>query len=94
MSKVKHKNPIKKLRKILLRFLLAIILILVLGSLVLSLPAVQTKLGKYATDALHEEFGTNIHIERISLSLFNMNAGIKGIYVEDYRKDTLIYMVK
>jgi hypothetical protein len=94
LSKVKHKSPIKKLRKILLRFLLAVILIMVLGSLVLSLPVVQTKLGKYAMDSLNEEFGTNIQIDRISMSLFNLNAGIKGVYVEDYKKDTLIYIHK
>lgn len=94
MTKVKHKSPIKKLRKILLRLLLAIILIMVLGSLVLSLPVVQTKLGKYAMDSLNQEFGTNIRIDRISMSLFNLNAGIKGIYVEDYKQDTLIYIHK
>jgi len=77
-----------------LRILLAIILILVLGSLVLSIPAVQTRLGRYATDTLNEEFGTNIQIERISMSLFNLNANIKGIYVEDYRQDTLFHIHK
>jgi len=94
LSKVKHKSPIKKLRKILLRLLLAIVLIMVLGSLVLSLPVVQTRLGKYAMDSLNEEFGTNIQIDRVSMSLFNLNAGIKGVYVEDYKKDTLIYIHK
>jgi len=74
--------------------LLAIILIMVLGSLVLSLPVVQTRLGRYAMDSLNEEFGTNIRIDRISMSLFNLNAGIKGIYVEDYQQDTLIYIHK
>ncbi|MBR9855251.1 MAG: translocation/assembly module TamB [Algicola sp.] len=77
-----------------MRLLLAIILIMVLGSLVLSLPVVQTKLGKYAMDSLNQEFGTNIRIDRISMSLFNLNAGIKGIYVEDYKQDTLIYIHK
>jgi len=75
-----------------LRILLAILLIMVLGSLVLSMPVVQTKLAKYATDSLNEEFGTNIQIDRVSLSLFNLNTGIKGIYVEDYKKDTLFYI--
>lgn len=30
----------------------------------------------------------------VSLSLFNLNAGIKGIYIEDYKKDTLAYINK
>ncbi|UII78011.1 translocation/assembly module TamB [Flagellimonas sp. HMM57] len=70
------------------------LLILVLGSLILSIPAVQTRLANYATTSLNEEFGTNISIERVSLSLFNLNAGLKGIYVEDYKKDTLFYIQK
>ena len=77
-----------------MRTLLAILLIMVLGSLVLSMPVVQTKLAKYATDSLNEEFGTNIQIDRVSLSLFNLNAGVKGIYVEDYQQDTLFYIHK
>ncbi|SNY99596.1 translocation/assembly module TamB domain-containing protein [Flagellimonas pacifica] len=67
---------------------------MVLGSLILSIPAVQTKMAKYATESLNEEFGTNINIDRLGLSLFNLNTGIKGIYVEDYKKDTLFYIQK
>ena len=67
---------------------------MVLGSLILSIPAVQTRLGQYATKSLNEEFGTNINIERLSLSLFSLNTGLKGIYVEDYKKDTLAYIQK
>lgn len=67
---------------------------MVLGSLILSIPAVQTRMAKYATKTLNEEFGTNININRLSLSLFNLNTGLKGIYVEDYKKDTLVYIEK
>ncbi|KQC29364.1 translocation/assembly module TamB domain-containing protein [Flagellimonas eckloniae] len=67
---------------------------MVLGSLILSIPAVQTRMAKYATKTINEEFGTNIFIDRLSLSLFNLNTGIKGIYVEDYKKDTLAYIQK
>ncbi|MEW2921798.1 translocation/assembly module TamB domain-containing protein [Muricauda sp. ANG21] len=67
---------------------------MVLGSLILSMPAVQTKMAKYAMESINSEFGTNIQIDQVSLSLFNLNAGIKGIYVEDYKKDTLAYINK
>ncbi len=77
-----------------MRLVLAILLIMVLGSLVLSIPAVQTRMAKYATESLNAEFGTNINIDRVSLSLFSLNTGIKGIYVEDYKKDTLAYIEK
>ncbi|NAY91263.1 translocation/assembly module TamB [Muricauda sp. JGD-17] len=67
---------------------------MVLGSLILSLPIVQTRLAKYATETINQEFGTNISLDRVSLSLFNLNAGLKGVYVEDYKKDTLVYIRK
>lgn len=64
------------------------------GSLVLSVPAVQTKLARYATEVLNKDFGTNVSIDRVGLSLFSLNTSLKGVYVEDHRKDTLIYIQK
>ncbi|MBT8259144.1 MAG: translocation/assembly module TamB [Bacteroidia bacterium] len=57
--------------------------------LLLSIPAVQTKLGKIATRKLNEKFGTNISIARVGLQ-FNGDVELKEIFVEDYRQDTLI----
>ena len=57
--------------------------------LLLSIPAIQTKLGKYATKKVNEEFGTNININRVGLQL-NGDVELKNIYIEDYKKDTLI----
>ncbi|WP_406683541.1 translocation/assembly module TamB domain-containing protein [Seonamhaeicola sp. MEBiC1930] len=54
-----------------------------------SIPAVQTSLGNYATNWLNEEFGTNINIEKVGLQ-FNGDVEFKDIYIEDYKKDTLI----
>lgn len=54
----------------------------------------QTSLAKSATNSLNEEFGTNIFIDKIRLSPFNLNTHIKDLYVEDYRGDTLIYIQK
>lgn len=69
-------------------------LVAVLGTLVLSLPPVQTSLARYATEKLNNEFGTNIQIERASISLLTLNVTLKDIYVEDYKKDTLAYLQK
>ncbi|HLT50734.1 MAG TPA: translocation/assembly module TamB domain-containing protein, partial [Arenibacter sp.] len=63
----------------------------VLGSIVLSLPIVQTYFAKLATTEINEKFGTNINIDRLQVSLITWNAYLKGVYVEDYRKDTLFY---
>ncbi len=71
-----------------------IILIGVLATIVFSLPVVQTKIANYATEQLNETFGTNIQIEQVRFSPFTLSASIKSIYVEDYRKDTLIHIHK
>lgn len=57
--------------------------------LVLSIPAVQTSLGKYVTKRLNDEFKTNINISKISLQL-NGDVELKNIHIEDYKQDTLI----
>ncbi|MBD0849870.1 translocation/assembly module TamB [Maribacter arenosus] len=56
------------------------------------MPFVQTRLAKYATNSINKEFGTNINIDEIRLSLISWDVAIKGIYIEDYQKDTLFYI--
>lgn len=65
------------------------VLLFVILVLILSIPAVQTSLGNYATKRLNEEFKTNINIERVGLQ-FNGDVELKNIYVEDFKQDTLI----
>ena len=57
--------------------------------LVLSIPAVQTKLGRYVTDAVNDDFKTNINVGRVGLQL-NGDIELKEILIRDYKKDTLI----
>ncbi|MBR9913796.1 MAG: translocation/assembly module TamB [Algicola sp.] len=57
--------------------------------LVLSIPPVQTALGKYVTNRINDDFGTNINIGKVGLQ-FNGDVELKEIYIEDYKKDTLI----
>ncbi len=57
--------------------------------LILSIPAVQTSLGKYVTKRINDDFGTNINIGKVGLQ-FNGDVELKEIYIEDYKKDTLI----
>lgn len=57
--------------------------------LILSIPAVQTELGKFATDRVNEEFKTNITIGRIGLQI-NGDIELKNILIRDYMKDTLV----
>ncbi|WP_298513288.1 translocation/assembly module TamB domain-containing protein [uncultured Kordia sp.] len=71
--------------------LLAIILLFLLLLIIFSIPAVQTAVGKKATNWLNEKYNTNINIERIGLK-WNGDISMKDIYIEDYLKDTLIHI--
>ncbi|MFX0558386.1 translocation/assembly module TamB domain-containing protein [Maribacter sp. CXY002] len=71
---------------------MVLLLICVLGTIVLSLPIVQTKLANYATKSINKEYGTNINIDRLRVSLISWDTAIKGVYVEDYKRDTLFYI--
>ncbi|MDC6352744.1 translocation/assembly module TamB [Zeaxanthinibacter sp. PT1] len=75
-----------------MRTILVLLLICVLGTLILSLPFVQTRLAKYATDSINGQYDTNISIDKLKLSLLSWDTTLKGVYIEDYRKDTLFYI--
>lgn len=71
---------------------MVLLFISVLGTLILSLPPVQTYFAQYATSALNKEFGTNINIDRLRISLITWDTSLKDVYIEDYKKDTLVYI--
>ncbi|MFD2607281.1 translocation/assembly module TamB domain-containing protein [Euzebyella marina] len=68
------------------------ILICVLGTLVLSLPFVQTSFAKYATNTINKDFGVNINIDKLRVSLISWDTNLEGVFIEDYKKDTLFYI--
>ncbi len=78
----------------MIRTLLVILLICVFGTLILSLPFVQTRLAAYATDTVNNKYGTNITVDKLKLSLLTWDTDLKGVYIEDYQKDTLFYIDK
>lgn len=57
--------------------------------LLLSIPAIQTKLGGYVTKRLNNDFNTNITVGKVGLQ-FNGDVELKEILIRDYKKDTLI----
>jgi len=61
------------------------------SGILLSLPIVQTSLGKYATKQLNKEFGTDINIEKVAITAFG-SVKLKGILVKDHHKDTLFFI--
>ncbi|MBQ4915677.1 translocation/assembly module TamB [Maribacter sp. MMG018] len=56
------------------------------------MPIVQTTLAKYATDSINKEYGTNINVDRLRVSLISWDTSLRGVYIEDYKKDTLFYI--
>ncbi len=52
----------------------------------------QTQLANYATETINKKYRTNINIDRLRVSLISWDTAIKGIYIEDYKKDTLFYV--
>tara|TARA_R110001583_G_scaffold114876_3_gene265365 strand:+ start:29349 stop:33782 length:4434 start_codon:yes stop_codon:yes gene_type:complete len=66
------------------------VLLVVLGSIILSIPAVQTKLGKKATNYLHTEFDVDITIKKVDLSFLG-NVKLKDVLIKNHHSDSLIY---
>jgi hypothetical protein len=59
-------------------------------AIALSLPAVQTKVGKYLMNRVNNDFGTNINIDKVKISVLG-GVKIQNVLILDHHKDTLIY---
>lgn len=90
MEKIKTNNGFKKFRKIIFRTIIALLLLLLLVSIALSLPFVQTKIAHYATDNLNAKYGTKINVEQVAVTFFG-GVKLKKVLVLDHHNDTLIY---
>lgn len=84
---------IKKAGKKIIKWLGYFLLFWLLLMLVLSIPAVQTRLAKFATDKINEDFGTNIVVKKLDLSFLG-SVQLKGVEIRDHHKDTLIFVDK
>ena len=67
-----------------------LLLLLAVVSIVLSIPAVQTKLGKKATNYLQKEFDVDIDVSKVDLSIFG-KVQLKDVLIKNHHADTLIY---
>lgn len=90
MEKAQKSTAIQRLKKYTFRVLLGLILFLLISAIVLSLPFVQTRIGQYVTEMLNEDFGTDINVEEVSISVFG-GVKLKTVLIKDHHKDTLIY---
>lgn len=90
MEKIKTNNGFKKFRKILFRTIVALILLLLLVSIALSLPYVQTKIAHYITEDINKTYKTDINIDQVAFTFFG-GVKLKKVLIRDHHKDTLIY---
>ncbi|MBC7865212.1 MAG: hypothetical protein IAF38_19715, partial [Bacteroidia bacterium] len=70
-------------------FLLVLVLLISL-IIAVQFPAFQTWAGKQASDYYSKELKTKVHIDKIQISFFT-SVDLKGVYLEDLHKDTLLY---
>jgi hypothetical protein len=62
---------------------------LVLG-IALTLPFVQTRIANYFVQSINKDFGINIAIEEVAVSVFG-GVKLKNVLILDHHKDTLVY---
>ncbi len=90
MKEKKVNTRFKTFRKIVLRTLLVLLLLLLLSGIALSLPFVQTKIAHYFTEKINEDYGTDIYVDQIEITIFG-SVQLKKVIIKDDRNDTLIY---
>ena len=85
---------VRKVIKILIKVVSAAILLLIVVPLMLSLlldiPAVQNFIVHKAAKFASEKLETRVSIDRVNIGLLN-RINVYGFYVEDYQRDTLLY---
>jgi len=67
------------------------VLLIAVISTLLSIPAVQTKLGKMVTNYLQSEFDVDITIDKVDLAYIG-DVQLKKVFVKNHHADTLIYI--
>ncbi len=87
----------RKVTKILLKLISTALLLLILLplflSLVLTLPTVQSKIVTALATTASDYLGTRVAVKSVDIGALGM-VKIRGLYVEDYQRDTLIYVEK
>ncbi len=85
------RKGIKILGKVLSVAVLLLIIVPVALSLLLDIPAVQNYVVQKAVRMASKKLETTVSIDRVDIGLFS-KVRIKGFYVEDYQRDTLLYV--
>lgn len=84
---------LKKTLKVTLWVLAIFVFLFVLLAAIIQIPAVQTKIVSFATSFVSHKTHSRVQIENVSIS-FPKSVVIKGLYLEDLQKDSLLYAGK
>lgn len=84
---------LKKTLKAILWVALIFVLLFLIVAGIIQIPAVQTKIVQTATTFVSNKTHTRVEINNVSIS-FPKSVVIKGLYLEDLHKDTLIFADK
>ena len=87
------RKGIKILGKVFSVAVLLLIILPMVLSLLLDIPAVQNYVVQKAVRIVSKTLETTVSIDRVDIGLFS-KVKIKGFYVEDYQRDTLLYVGK
>ncbi len=85
------RKVIKILAKLLSAAVLLLIILPVSVSLLLDIPAVQNYIVHRAAEFASAKLETRVSIDRVNIGLLN-KINVHGFYVEDYQRDTLLYV--
>src|ERR1035437_8470126 len=88
MNKVKF--LLKKILKAILWVVGIFILLFIILAVLIQFPSIQTRIVQSATSFVSGKTHTRIEIKNVSIS-FPKTVVLKGLYLEDQKKDTLIY---
>ena len=81
---------LKVIVKVILWAVIGFVMLFIIIALIIQIPAIQTKLSRYATSLISSKTHTRVELKHISIS-FPKSVVIDGIYLEDAKKDTLLY---
>ena len=85
------RKGIKILGKVISTVVLLLIFLPVIATLVLNIESVQNAVVKRALHDASNLLGTDVYVEGIDFDLFS-KVRVRGLYVEDYNQDTLLYV--
>ncbi|NTW25521.1 MAG: hypothetical protein HGA37_12555 [Lentimicrobium sp.] len=90
MKMIKLGVIMKKISKVILWITLGFVVLFILIAALIQVPAIQNKITGYAVGFVSSKTHTRVELERISIS-FPKSVVIKGLFLEDIQKDTLLY---